>query len=142
MKKTETLSFGQAIRQRRRELGLTQEELARRLKVSAPYVALLESANRHPSEEIVIKLGRELGLDPRELFLLANPVAKQLISEEPESKGRSAWGSFVRDRNLRKIYDISEEEMEMLSRVAMMGQVRSVRDFLFILNSVRQALGQ
>jgi hypothetical protein len=32
--------------------------------------------------------------------------------------------------------------MEMLSRVALMGDVRSERDFIYILNSIRQALGR
>ena len=132
--------FGKAILQRRQELGLTQEEIARRVNVSTPYVGLLELGRRHPSEEVVIKLAQVLELDTAELFLLANPGAKMLISQEPEPEGNSAWESFSRDRNLRKIHDITEEEMEMLSRVARMGQVRSVRDFIFILNSIRQAL--
>jgi hypothetical protein len=32
--------------------------------------------------------------------------------------------------------------MALLSRVDMLGRVRSPRDFLFILNTIRQALGR
>ena len=32
--------------------------------------------------------------------------------------------------------------MEMLSRVALLGDVRSARDFIYILNTVRHAVGR
>jgi len=43
---------------------------------------------------------------------------------------------------VRKVHNISDQEMETLSQVAMMGEVRSSRDFVFILNSIRQSLGR
>jgi CRISPR/Cas system-associated endonuclease/helicase Cas3 len=90
----------------------------------------------------VIRAGRRqlnvLGLDGRrELFLLADPGAKALISEQ-SNPGRSAWNDFVRDDKARKIHNISDEET--LSRVSKMGEVKNPRDFLFIRNTIRQAL--
>jgi hypothetical protein len=32
--------------------------------------------------------------------------------------------------------------MELLSRIALLGDVRSERDFIYVLNAVRQALGR
>lgn len=135
-------SFGQVIRERRRKLDLTQEELARRVETSVPYIGLLESGRRHPSEKIVLKLAEALGLDAREAFFLANPGTKALISHEPDSKEASAWERFAKDPNLRKLHNITDREMHTLSQVAMMGEARSSRDFIFILNTIRQALGQ
>ena len=132
-------SFGQVIRERRRQLDLTQEEVARRIGTSIPYITHLESAKRHPSEKVVVKLAEVLGLDPRELFFLANPGTKMLISQAPVSKEASMWDGFVKDHKLRKVHKITDKEMETLSHVAMMGDVRSPRDFLFILNTIRQA---
>jgi hypothetical protein len=43
---------------------------------------------------------------------------------------------------LREIHEITDQEMETLSQVAKMGEVRAPRDFLFILNAIRQALGR
>jgi len=137
-----TRSFGQVIRERRRKLDMTQEELARRIQASNPYIGLLESGKRHPSEKIVIKVAQALGLDPRDLFFLANPRTKTLISHEQKAGEASAWDGFIRDENLRKVHDITDQEMHTLSQVAMMGEVRSSRDFLFILNTIRQAFGQ
>ncbi len=135
-------SFGQVIRQRRRQLDLTQEELARRIKTSVPYVGLLETGRRHPSRQVIVKLANVLGLEARDLFLSANPKVGSLIYEESESERNSGWEAFAKDEKLRNIHNITDQEMEMLSRVAMMGQVRSPRDFIFILNAVRQALGR
>lgn len=41
--------FGDAIRQRRRELGLSQEELADRASLHRTYVSLLERGRRTPT---------------------------------------------------------------------------------------------
>ncbi len=49
-------NFGQVLRERRRQLDLTQEEVARRIKTSTPYIGHLESAKRHPSDKIVTRL--------------------------------------------------------------------------------------
>ena len=135
-------TFGQVIRERRRQLDLTQEEVARRIKTSLPYIGHLESAKRHPSEKVLVRLAEVLGLDPRDLFLLANPETKALISSQPRSEGTSAWESFAKDESLLKLHNITNEEMQTLSQVAMMGEIRSSRDFLFILNTIRQALGR
>jgi len=133
--------FGAVVRARRRQLELTQEELARRIGTSVPYVGHLETEKRHPSEKIVTKLAEALGLDPRELFFLANPGTERLISRNQESNGDSAWNAFCRDQTFRKIHNISDQEMQALSGVAMLGEVRTPRDFLFVLNTIRQALG-
>ena len=142
MARAKTGSFGQVIRERRRQLDMTQEEVARRIRTSIPYIGHLESAKRHPSEKVLVRLAQVLGLEPRDLFFLANPGTKVLISEEPRSRGASAWDSFAKDHNVRKVHNITDQEMETLSQVAMMGEVRSSRDFVFILNTIRQALGR
>ena len=133
--------FGTVIRARRRQLDLTQEELARRIETSVPYIGHLETGKRHPSEKLVTKLAEVLGLDPRELFFLANPETQRLISRHQESNGASVWESFCKDESLRKIHNISDQEMQALAGVSRLGEVRDPWDFLFILNTIRQALG-
>ena len=135
-------SFGQVIRERRRQLDLTQEEVARRIKTSTPYVGHLESSKRHPSDKIVNRLSEVLGLDCRELFFLANPRAHALLNPVSEGNSSSAWEQFKSNEQLRRIHNISTEEMDMLSRVALLGEVREARDFIYILNTVRHAVGR
>jgi transcriptional regulator with XRE-family HTH domain len=134
-------SFGQVIRERRRERSLTQAEVARRIRTSVPYVGHLESGKRRPSDNVVARLAEVLGLDSRELFLLAHPYTRELLGSEP-TRTSSAWENFQHNRQLRGIHNIREAEMEMLSRVALIGEVRSARDFIFILNTVRHAVGR
>ena len=135
-------SFGQVIRERRRQLDLTQEEVARRIRTSTPYVGHLESGKRHPSDKIVNRLSEVLGLDSRELFFLANPRAHALLNPAPENNSASAWEQFKNNEQLRRIHNISNDEMEMLSRVALLGEVREARDFIYVLNTVRHAVGR
>ena len=130
-------NFGEVIRERRRKLNLTQEEVARRIGVSTPFVGHLESCKRHPSDRTVQLLAGVLGIDEGDLFLAANPRAAELL-KRPNGQGDDAWKQF-RESNLA---DAEPEEIDLLSKVASMGQVGSPRDFLYILNSVRQVLGR
>ena len=137
-------NFGEAIRSRRRELDLTQDGVASLIKTSTPYVGHLESGKRHPSDEIVRRLAEVLGLGYRELFFLANPHTQALLSAQPErAEGSvSAWEQFRTNEQLRRIHNVSNDEMEMLSRVALLGEIQSPRELIFILKTVRHAVGR
>jgi transcriptional regulator with XRE-family HTH domain len=142
MARTKEPSFGQVIRERRRQLGLTQEEVARGIKTSTPFVGHLESGKRHPSHKTLTRLAEVLGLDRRELFFLANPGALALVSPDIKSKIDSSWDDFRKNEQLRRVHNIASDEMEMLSQVALLGGVPSSRDFIYILNTVRHAVGR
>ncbi len=105
-------NFGRLIRERRRRLDLTQKEVARRIKTSGPYISHLELEIRHPSRQIVLKLSEALKLDPRDMFLLVNPGVNSIISEQQKSNATPAWNAFVKDAKARKIYKITDHEME------------------------------
>jgi transcriptional regulator with XRE-family HTH domain len=132
--------FGQTIRDRRRQLDMTQEEVAKRIKTSTPYVGHIESGKRHPSDEVLSRLADTLGFNRRELFFLANPGAKTLFAPKEEKTADSAWSEFRRDSRIHRLHQITAREMQMLSHVALMGEIRSSRDFIYILNTIRQAL--
>ena len=130
-------SFGNAAAdstsRRRKSLGASK----RRVHTSA----IWNWEIRHPSRQIVLKLSEALKLDPRDMFLLVNPGVNSIISEQQKSNATPAWNAFVKDAKARKIYKITDHEMEILSEVAKMGEVRDPRDFVFILIIIRQALG-
>ena len=132
--------FGRLIRERRRLLNLTQEELARRIHVSMPFVGHLETGHRRPSERTVAKLAKVLGLDQREIFLLANPGTRALFRSYSQGSGVSAWDQFKRNRQLHRVHKISLTEMSMLERAALLGDAETPEDFIFILNTVRRLL--
>jgi transcriptional regulator with XRE-family HTH domain len=132
--------FGKLIRERRRLLNLTQEDLARRIRVSMPFVGHLETGHRRPSEKTIAKLAKVLGLDQQELFLLANPGTRDFFRSVPQDSTGSAWEQFKRDRQLHRAHKISLTEMSMLERAALLGEAESPEDFIFILNTVRRLL--
>ena len=143
MAKAHQRTFGAVIRERRRRLDLTQEEVARRIRTSTPYIVHLESGKRHPSEKVIARLSEVLGLQGRELFLLANPRARDLLNSANGAgsrRHRSAWDEFRTDESLRRAHGVSAEEMDVLGRVAAMGEAQSPRDFIYILNAIRLAL--
>ena len=132
--------LGKLIRERRRLLNLTQEELARRIRVSMPFVGHLETGHRRPSEKTITKLAKVLGLDQQELFLMANPGTRAFFRTHFQDSTGSAWDQFKRNRQLHRAHKISLAEMSMLERAAFLGEAESPEDFIFILNTVRRLL--
>jgi len=128
MARAKERSFGQVLRDRRRQLDLTQEEVARRIKTSTPYIGHLESAKRHPSTKSSRVWPSARSGSAGNYFSSPNPRAQALLNPEPDSEAKSAWEDF-RKMNNRRIHNISTDEMEMLERVALLGEVRSPRDF-------------
>lgn len=62
------LSFANAVRRRRSELGVTQEELAWRAGMHRTYLANIESGRRNPSLRSIGKLAQALGISLPALF--------------------------------------------------------------------------
>ena len=64
------------------------------------------------------------------------------LSTSNSGPKRSAWEEFRRDDRTRRAHNISADEMDVLERIAAMGEARAARDFIYILNAIRQALGR
>src|SRR5271167_3662078 len=140
-KRAKEPGFAEVICNRRRELDLTQTEVASRIKASTSYVGKLESGKRHPSNLIVTRLAKALRLDRRELFFLANPHTEASLSAQPDGAEVSAsvWDQFRKDKQRRRIHNVSKAEMKMLSQLVgcNFAGFRSPRDLIFILNTIR-----
>src|SRR5690606_26445419 len=59
----DTARLGPKVRAVRRERGLTQVELARRLEISPSYLNLIEHGQRSLTAALLLRLAKELGLD-------------------------------------------------------------------------------
>ncbi len=57
------------------------------------------------------------------------------ISSEPSR--REMWRRFSEDRPLRQINQISDREMALLERTALLGEFHSTEDLLFVLKTIR-----
>jgi len=135
-------SLGQMLRERRRKLDLTQLEVAQRIGTSTPYIGHLEAGKRHPSDKVIGRLAEVLGFEGRELFFAANPRAIALMEPPSGQKRRSAWEEFKRDTRLHRVHAITEDELDLLGRVAKLGDAGSPRDFIYILTTIRHALSR
>lgn len=128
-------SFGRVIEVRRRELGLTQGVVAKKVGVRANYIGYLERGLRHPSLKVVEKISTVLKLDSQDLYLLANPRVRSLLGrEKPAAPGNSAWQQFIRNPALQEENGLSRPERTALAQVAkaekatgLPGVIRTVR---------------
>ncbi|NVJ98921.1 MAG: helix-turn-helix transcriptional regulator [Alphaproteobacteria bacterium] len=61
------MKFGDYIRQKREEHGLTQPEAAAKIEIEQSYLSKLETGKSYPSEDIFIRLCKTYGIKPEEL---------------------------------------------------------------------------
>ncbi|MGH7813825.1 MAG: helix-turn-helix domain-containing protein [Candidatus Binataceae bacterium] len=135
-------SFGAIVRDRRHELSLTQRGLARELDVKASYIAYLENGQRRPSLALLGRIAAALDLDRRRLFALSHPEAAAMLAAPPPSNGDrgGAWRKFSANRALLARHKVTAPELKVLKQVSTLGQAASAGQFVFILNSIRQAM--
>lgn len=55
------MTFGQKVKNRRKEMRLTQAELAEKTELSQAYISLLERGGFNPTSPVIIKLASALG---------------------------------------------------------------------------------
>lgn len=78
-------AFGQILRARREEAGLTQQKLADRIEGVRSYIQFLEYGKQTPAATTVIVLAEALGMEPAELF--ADAVMRMERLKEMSSPG-------------------------------------------------------
>ena len=62
------MSFGEQMRRRREELGMTRQQLAQRLGVSVSAVGNYETGVSAPKEEVLLRLFTALEAEPNYLY--------------------------------------------------------------------------
>lgn len=67
-KAPEAVAFGEAVRQRRKAKGWTQERLAEAAGVSALQIGFCERGDNVPKLTLILRLARALGVRPGELL--------------------------------------------------------------------------
>jgi transcriptional regulator with XRE-family HTH domain len=96
-------TLGKAIRERRKALGLTQRELATRVRfedgysISPTYLCLIEHDLYKPLKHIITQLVRALGMNPDVLFYLAGRVPPHACEFDATNKQlEAAFEAFRR----------------------------------------------
>jgi transcriptional regulator with XRE-family HTH domain len=140
MKKT----LGQVLKGRRALLGLTQRELALKLGVKPSHVAYLETNRRGPSLGLLSRIADVLGLPEESLFVLAHPEASSLLGPPrnagPQQEQDHAFQKFAGNEALLARHQVKPRELKVLSQVNLLGKITAPRQFVFILNAIREAV--
>ena len=87
--------YGDVLRERREELGLTQEELGKRLNEKTSVVARLEAERMAPSEALAKKIERHLGIR------ILERVEEQREGSYRASGGELTLGDIVKIKRKR-----------------------------------------
>lgn len=121
--------FGRQVLMRRKELGLTQEELGEKASISRNYVSLIERGEaNNVSVNVLNDLATALGTTPAEL------------------SGQSGWADTLIPLTLRQFAlqnDLSFDVVDRLARLPMRGkEPQTVKDWEQLYNLVRSYLGE
>ncbi|MBI3301827.1 MAG: helix-turn-helix transcriptional regulator [Deltaproteobacteria bacterium] len=133
-------NFGRVIEDRRHELGLTQEMIAKKVGVKANYIGYLERGMRHPSQKVVERLSGALKLDSQELYLLANPRVRSLLGKGKAAPagGMSLWQQFLRDPALQQKQGLTNREQEALAQLGQAERAESMASVLKAIKALRR----
>jgi len=93
-----------------------------------------------------------LGLSPRKLRSFRRTdegtrrvfayIARSHQSNRRESGFSAGWNRFLANERLRRRHRITREELRALSSTAFLGEPKTERQFLFILETIRRAPGE
>ena len=79
-------SFGESLRQLRKDRRITQRELASKIGVDFSYISKIETgALEPPAEEIIIKISKVLEVDEESMIMLAKKIPtsyREIIVED------------------------------------------------------------
>ena len=94
-------TFGQVLREARKKAGLTQREVAGRLRrqdgrvVDPPYLNAVEHDHRYPPEDFIVdQLAKMLGISPDVLYFHANRQPPDLKTEAGQEQVEAAYRAF------------------------------------------------
>ena len=134
------LTFGKLLESGRTRLSLTCYQLACLVGVSAGYFSNMEHDQARPSLALLNRIVEVLGLPGEQALALAYPEAKPILKSHHENQKCSVWRKFTAAKGLLARYEIKPRELQVLANIQLLGEVTAPRDFLFILNSIRQAI--
>lgn len=83
------MKINNLVRKTRREQGITQEELAKRVGITRPYLSDIENDKRQVRGELMIRIAITLGVKVEDIFL----ISMSNITDNGETDIREAVGN-------------------------------------------------
>lgn len=132
-------TFGQLLKRWREESDLSQRDVSRRLGISAPHVQYIEVGRRRPSLSLLLRIADLIGIEKPRAFALVYPEAQSVLFSAAKPSG-DVWLRFAINRALLAKHRVTPREKIVLKQISRLATVCNPRYFLFILNSIRQAM--
>ena len=107
-------TFGQMIKDARKEKRITQRDLAKMIDVDFSYISKIETgALEPPSEAVINKIAKILEIDPNELFISAKKVPSEfknfIIKEDTAANILFRKYQYLTEEQKERIKKIIEE---------------------------------
>ena len=120
------MSFGEQMRRRREELGLTRQELAERLGVSVSAVGNYETGVSAPKENVLLRLFDALETDPNYLYRSSYRGGRQHTDEERRLLAKYRALPLSGRQTVCTLVDALTEMTDDLCRTAPSGEQRVI----------------
>ena len=108
-----------------------------------------DDLSKERSKEIEGTLDNRHSFNPKEGFVLAHPEASCFVTSpganrapSPTQNARKVWQDFAGNKALLAQHRVNSAELKVLSQINLLGKVTAPRNFLFILNAIRQAVDE
>lgn len=139
-------TFGELLLRRRRELKLTQSQLAARIGCQPNYIVYLEKGERRPSDRTIRNVAEATGLDKADLYLAANPQVREFLTlDEDRALVREqlpeGLDALAADGRVRSVHSITDEEIDLLSSLRMNGRATTAEQYLTLVLTMRYVFG-
>ena len=100
------MTLGNRIKERRKELDLTQDDLAKSLKVTPQHISAIEQDKRIPSLNMLVELAKMLGVSTDWLLsgqegLINDPISAIKALKDLSAKSKKALVSMVEELSTR-----------------------------------------
>jgi transcriptional regulator with XRE-family HTH domain len=133
--------FGALILRRRRELKLTQEQLAGQVGVHPNYIGCIERGLRRPRDRTLVSLCRVLQLDKACVFATLNPLFRDVLRGEVplETDGLPpALRELLADAALVRSLGATPEELAKLQLLEVFGTIATKEDYARLWSLIRE----
>ena len=103
-------TLGSVVKEARDGARMSQRELGAAVGIKASHVAYVENGRRRPSIALINRLSEMLGLNGKELLVLAHPEVKQIVDGDQPSAKKSdgSWQRFVSNQALLRRHAITK----------------------------------
>jgi len=133
--------FSALILRRRRELKLTQEQLARQVGVHPNYIGYLERGLRRPGDRTLLSLCRALELDKACVFAALNPLFRDVVRADGSAGAEglpAGLQELLADEALVRTLGAPPEELMKLQLLEVFGTIPSKEDYAQLWKVIRE----